>query len=73
MLRQGPDRTVILDFSGAIALQLQLQARGWEVSRYLLEALPYLLVIFVLAVFSRRRSNSGPEALSKVFDQQAVA
>jgi general nucleoside transport system permease protein len=54
-------------FSGAIALQLQLQARGWELSAYLLQATPYLLVIAVLAVLSRRRSHQGPEALSKVF------
>lgn len=54
-------------FSGAIALQLQLQARGWELSPYLLQATPYLLVIAVLAVLSRRRAHQGPEALSKVF------
>lgn len=55
-------------FSGAVALQLQLQARGVEVSRYLLEALPYLTVIVILALLSRRRSTHGPEALTRVFD-----
>lgn len=55
-------------FSGAVALQLQLQARGVELSRHLLEALPYLTVIVVLAVLSRRRSHHGPEALTRVFD-----
>lgn len=59
-------------FSGAIALQLQLQARGWEVSRYLLEALPYVLVIVVLAALSRRRSGTEPEALNHVFHDVAV-
>ncbi len=54
-------------FSGAIALQLQLQARGWELSPYLLQAAPYLLVIAVLAVLSRRRAHQAPEALAKVF------
>lgn len=54
-------------FSGAIALQLQLQARGWELSRYLLEALPYLTVIGVLVVLSRRRRHAAPEALARVF------
>lgn len=58
-------------FGGAIALQLQLQARGWEVSRYLLEALPYLTVLTVLAVLSRRRASSGPAALARVFDSAA--
>lgn len=55
-------------FSGAIALQLQLQARGWEISRYLLEALPYVAVLVVLAVLSRRRAHGGPAALSRVFE-----
>lgn len=55
-------------FSGAIALQLQLQARGWELSRYLLESLPYLTVLVVLAVLSQRRLNGGPAALQKVFE-----
>jgi general nucleoside transport system permease protein len=55
-------------FSGAIALQLQLQARGWEISRYLLESLPYVLVLVVLALLSRRRIHGGPAALEKVFE-----
>lgn len=54
-------------FSGALALQLQLQARGFAVNRYLLEGLPYLTVVAILAVMSRRRAHHGPEALSKVF------
>lgn len=55
-------------FSGAIALQLQLQAEGSDISRYLLQALPYLTVIVVLAILSRRRANAAPEALSRVFE-----
>jgi simple sugar transport system permease protein len=55
-------------FSGAIALQLQLQARGWELSRYLLESLPYVVVLVVLALLSRRRIHGGPAALEKVFE-----
>jgi len=55
-------------FSGAIALQLQLQARGWEISRYLLESLPYVAVLVVLALISRRRTHGGPAALEKVFE-----
>ena len=54
-------------FSGAISLQLQLQARGWELSRYLLEAVPYLTVLGVLVLLSRRRTHAGPEALARVF------
>ncbi len=55
-------------FSGAIALQLQLQAQGSEISRYLLESLPYVTVIVVLALLSRRRIHGGPAALEKVFE-----
>jgi simple sugar transport system permease protein len=55
-------------FSGAIALQLQLQAEGWELSRYLLESLPYVLVLTVLALLSRKRIHGGPAALEKVFE-----
>ncbi|MDY7106904.1 MAG: ABC transporter permease [Actinomycetota bacterium] len=54
-------------FSGSISLQLQLQARGWEISRYLLEAIPYLVVILVLVALSRRRLHAAPEALARVF------
>lgn len=55
-------------FSGAISLQLQLQARGWEISRYLLEALPYATVLVVLALLSHRRTTGGPAALRRVFE-----
>lgn len=55
-------------FSGAIALQLQLQAQGSDISRYLLSALPYLVVIVSLAALSRRRTNAAPEALNHVFE-----
>ena len=55
-------------FSGAIALQLQLQAQGSDISRYLLQALPYLVVILVLVALSRRRVGTAPEALDRVFE-----
>jgi len=55
-------------FSGAIALQLQLQAQGSDISRYLLQALPYLVVIIVLAALSKRRLGTAPEALDRVFE-----
>jgi general nucleoside transport system permease protein len=54
-------------FSGAIALQLELQARGSGLSPYLLQSLPYVVVIVVLAAASRRRITTVPEALTKVF------
>lgn len=55
-------------FSGTIALQLELQARGSGLSPYILQALPYLAVVVVLAIASRRRRVTAPEALSRVFE-----
>ncbi len=54
-------------FSGAIALQLYLQAEGTDISQYLLQAAPYIAVIVILAALSRRRLHDSPESLSKVF------
>lgn len=54
-------------FSGAIALELQLQAEGVAISPFLLDALPYLSVITVLALLGRRRIHAAPAELAKVF------
>ena len=54
-------------FAGAVAFELELQARGTDVSIFLLDAIPYLVVIVVLSAFSRRREHSAPESLSSVF------
>jgi ABC-type uncharacterized transport system permease subunit len=59
-------------FSGAEALQLQLQAEGTSLSPFLLQALPYVVVILVLALLSSRRLGSAPEALSRVFEGRAA-
>jgi len=55
-------------FSGAVALELQLQARGSQISPFLLDAMPYLLVIVVLAALGRRRRHAAPEELDRVFE-----
>jgi ABC-type uncharacterized transport system permease subunit len=55
-------------FSGAVALGFQLQAQGSGVSSFLLNMLPYLVVVAVLAVLGRRRLNAGPAELDKVFE-----
>ena len=49
---------------GRSAFQLELQARGAEISIFLLDAIPYVVVLVVLALLSgRRRSMPMPEAL----------
>jgi simple sugar transport system permease protein len=54
-------------FGGAIALQLQMQARGVPVSPFLLDMLPYLLSLAVLAVWGGARGHTAPASLGRVF------
>jgi simple sugar transport system permease protein len=54
-------------FGGAEALQLQLQARGSEISPFLLEMSPYLLTILVLLAWGGSRRLFAPAALGRTF------
>jgi len=54
-------------FGGAIALQLQMQARGLPVSPFLLDMLPYLLSLGVLAAWGGVRRHAAPASLGRVF------
>ncbi len=68
-----PLRAVLgaLLFGGAIALQLQLQARNAGVSPFLLDMLPYLLPLIALLLWrmwGRGRQNEFPEGLAAVFE-----
>ncbi len=60
-------------FSGAVAFQLELQARGSELSIFILDAIPYLVVLVVLVALSGRRQFAAPESLDEVFEVGAVA
>ncbi len=64
-----PLRAIVgaLLFGGAIALQLQLQARGVPVSPFLLDMLPYLLSLGVLAIWGAARRFAAPGSLGRVF------
>ncbi|MGH1503216.1 MAG: ABC transporter permease [Acidimicrobiales bacterium] len=55
-------------FSGAVAFELELQARGAGISIFVLDAIPYLVVLAVLALLSGRRRHAAPESLDSVFD-----
>lgn len=55
-------------FGGAIAFQLQLQARDTDISPFLLDMLPYLLTLAVLVIWGRRRQYQMPRGLSEVFE-----
>ena len=54
-------------FGGAIALQLQMQAWGVPISPFLLDMLPYLLSLGVLAVWGGARRLAAPGSLGRVF------
>jgi simple sugar transport system permease protein len=54
-------------FGGAISLQLQMQALGVPISPFLLDMLPYLLSLAVLAVWGGRARQAAPGSLGRVF------
>jgi simple sugar transport system permease protein len=54
-------------FGGALALQLQLQARGVSISPFLLNMAPYVLTLAILVVASRGRAQRPPEEIRAVF------
>jgi len=56
-----------LVFGGAEALQLQLQARGVDVSPFLMSMLPYLLTLLILVFWGWNRRSAAPAALGRSF------
>jgi simple sugar transport system permease protein len=66
-----PLRTIAgaLLFGGAISLELHLQVLGVPVSPFLLDMLPYLLSLAVLAVWSGARRSAAPGSLGRVFQR----
>jgi simple sugar transport system permease protein len=54
-------------FGGAEALQLQFQARGSEISPFLLEMAPYLLTLLVLLAWGGSRRLAAPASLGRTF------
>ena len=56
-------------FGGAISLNLQLQAVGVPISPFLLDMLPYVLSLVVLAVWGGARRYAAPASLGRVFQR----
>jgi simple sugar transport system permease protein len=54
-------------FGAAVSLQLQLQARGVNISAFLLGMTPYILTLVVLAIASRNQAQKMPAGLKAVF------
>ena len=65
----NPLRGVVgaLLFGGAIAFQLQLQARGVGISQFFLDMTPYVLTLLVLLVWNRQSQRAAPQGLNDVF------
>jgi len=55
-------------FGGTLALQIQLQARGAQVSPFLLDMLPYLVTLLVLVLLRKSSRGRMPEGLKEVFE-----
>ena len=56
-----------LVFGGAEALQLELQARGADVSPFLLDMIPYVLTLLVLLAWGGARRLAAPAGLGRTF------
>jgi simple sugar transport system permease protein len=56
-------------FGGAISLNLELQAIGVPISPFLLDMLPYVLSLSVLAVWGGARRHAAPASLGRVFQR----
>lgn len=54
-------------FGALVSLQLQLQALGIDVSSFLMNMLPYILTIVVLAIWGGRRRHAAPAGLGKIY------
>ncbi|MDP1794962.1 MAG: ABC transporter permease [Acidimicrobiales bacterium] len=55
-------------FGAALALSPALQARGYSINQFALNAIPYVLIIVVLVALGRARAAEQPEGLQKVFE-----
>lgn len=60
-------------FGAALALSPALQARGYGINQFALDAVPYVVTILVLVLLGRRRASQVPEGLSKVFEAPTLA
>jgi simple sugar transport system permease protein len=56
-----------LVFGGAESLQLQFQARGVDVSPFLMNMVPYLLTLLVLTFWGLRGRSAAPAGLGRSF------
>lgn len=60
-------------FGTAIALGPALQARGYEINQFLLDAVPFVLTLVVLTVLGKKTLSSSPAELKRVFENAPPA
>jgi simple sugar transport system permease protein len=54
-------------FGGALTLQLQMQARGVQISPFLLDMIPFLLTLVVLMAWGGARRHAAPASLGLMY------
>ena len=59
-------------FGAALALSPALQARGYALNQFALDALPYVITVLVLGFLSRRRLHAAPEGLIRTLANAPV-
>jgi ABC-type uncharacterized transport system permease subunit len=57
-----------LIFSGAVAFQLLLQASGVHISPFLLDMIPFVLTLVILAAWGGTRKQAAPASLGRVYE-----
>lgn len=55
-------------FGAALALSPALQARGYGINQFALDAAPYVITLLVLILLGRKRASDVPEELKAVFE-----
>lgn len=60
-------------FGGALSLASVLQASGFAVNQFALNAVPFVLTLVVLAALGRRTLQSAPDELLKVLENSRAA
>lgn len=55
-------------FGTALALAPALQARGYALNQFALDALPFVITLVILAVLGKRTLRAAPEELRRVFE-----
>jgi simple sugar transport system permease protein len=59
-------------FGAALALSPALQARGYGINQFALDAIPFVVTILVLAVLGRRTLLAAPDELRRVFETRTT-